>query len=75
MWDSGWVTFADRVEQAIVLPRHTESINMLVDIKNNTIEVTGDYNTTVALPDIVGACVDTLRWQAEGGVLRLTLDR
>jgi hypothetical protein len=48
---------------------------MLVDIKNNTIEVTGDYNTTVALPDIVGACVDTLRWQAEGGVLRLTLDR
>jgi hypothetical protein len=75
VWDNGWVTFADRVEQAILIPQHTESLNILVDTENNTIEVTGDYSTTVALPETAGACVDTLRWQVEEGVLRLTLDR
>lgn len=74
-WDNGWVTFDDRVERAVVVPPTTETVNVAVLVERNVIRVTGDHDTTVALPETAGACVDTLRWQLSGGVLRLTLDR
>lgn len=75
VWDNGWVTFDDRVERAVVVPRATETVDVAVVIDRNVVEITGDHDATVALPETAGACVDTLRWHLESGVLRLTLDR
>lgn len=74
-WDNGWVTFDDRVERAVIVPPATETVDIAVLIERNVVRVTGDHDTTVALPETAGACVDTLRWQLEDGVLRLMLDR
>ena len=74
-WDNGWVIFDDRVERAVILPPATETVNIAVLIDQNSIRVTGDHDTTVALPETAGACLDTLHWQLEDGVLRLMLDR
>ena len=75
VWDNGWVTFDDRVERAVVVPRTTETVDVAVLVARDTIRITGDHDTTVELPESAGRGVDTLRWRLEEGVLRLTLDR
>ncbi|MFT4948998.1 MAG: hypothetical protein ACI9CA_001129 [Natronomonas sp.] len=75
VWDNGWVTFDDRVERAVVVPRTTETVDVAVVVARDVVRITGDHDATVKLPESAGAGVDTLRWQLESGVLRLTLDR
>ncbi len=74
-WDNGWVIFDDRVERAVILPPAAETVDIAVLIDENIVRVTGDHDTTVALPETAGTCLDTLHWQLEDGVLRLILDR
>lgn len=74
VWDNGWVTFDDRVERAVVVPCTTENVDIAAVKDRGVVEVSGDYDDTVALPESAGASPDTLRWRLESGVLRLTLD-
>lgn len=71
LYDNDWIRFPDRVERALVVPRSTERIDVTVRNDDGVVEISGDYATTVALPDHLDTASDTLAWSLESGVLRL----